>query len=66
MGIEEAENIKEVTFEIFVEMVKQMRHNQRRYKHFQNVKSLETVEKWEKLVDKVVNNLDNRQIKLFI
>ena len=25
MGIEEAENIKEVTFEIFVEMVKQMR-----------------------------------------
>lgn len=66
MGIEEAENIKEVTFEIFVEMVKQMRHNQRIYKHFQNVKSLETVEKWEKLVDKVVNNLDNRQIKLFV
>lgn len=47
-------------------MVKQMRHNQRRYKHFQNVKSLETVEKWEKLVDKVVNNLDNRQMKLFV
>lgn len=55
----------EITAKELAEMVKQMRHNQRRCKHNLTPEKLATLERWEKEVDAVVAVLTDTQMKLF-
>lgn len=55
----------EITAKELAEMVKQMRHNQRRFKHNPTPEKLATLERWEKEVDAVVAVLTDTQMKLF-
>lgn len=59
------ENLEKITLSEFVEMVKQMRHNQRRCKRNPTPEKLATLEKWERDVDAVVAVLTDTQMKLF-
>lgn len=54
-----------ITFEVFVEMVKQMRHNQRRFENFRKPEIDETRKKLEKEVDDVVAKITDTQKKLW-
>lgn len=54
-----------VTFEAFIEMVKQMRHNQRRFENLNKPEINETRKDWEKKVDAAVAQLTDTQIKMF-
>lgn len=55
----------EITAKELAEMVKQMRHNQRRSKHNPTPEKLATLERWEKEVDAIVAVLTDTQMKLF-
>ena len=54
-----------VTFEAFIEMVKQMRHNQRRFENQNKPEINETRIKCEKEVDLVIAQMTDTQIKLW-
>lgn len=54
-----------ITLEAFVEMVKQMRHNQRRFENFRKPEIDDTRRKWEKEVDEVVAKMTDTQKKLW-
>ena len=54
-----------VTFEAFVEMVKQMRHNQRRFENLNKPEINDTRKDWEKKVDAAVAQLTDTQKKLW-
>lgn len=59
------ENPERITAKELAEMVKQMRHNQRRYQRNPTPEKLATLERWEKEVDAVVAVLTDTQMKLF-
>lgn len=59
------ENLEKITLSEFVEMVKQMRHNQRRCKRNQTPEKMATLEKWERDVDAVVAVLTDTQLTLW-
>ena len=54
-----------ITLSEFVEMVKQMRHNQRRCKRNPTPEKLATLESWERKVDDIISMLTDTQKKLF-
>lgn len=54
-----------ITLGEFVEMVKQMRHNQRRCKRNPTPEKLATLESWERKVDEIISILTDTQKKLF-
>lgn len=54
-----------ITAKELAEMVKQMRHNQRRCQRNPTTEKLATLERWEKEVDAVVAVLTDTQMKLF-
>lgn len=58
-------NLREITLADFAEMVRQLRHNQRRYQYNPTPEKLATLEYWEKEVDAVVAFLTDTQLKLF-
>lgn len=55
----------EITFERFVELVANMRHNQRRYFATRRPEVLETSKRLEKEVDEAVAEIVGHQKKLF-
>lgn len=59
------ENPAEITAKELAEMVKQMRHNQRRCQRNPTTEKLATLERWERDVDAVVAVLTDTQMKLF-
>ena len=59
------ENPERITAKELAEIVKQMRHNQRRCQRNQTPEKLATLERWEKEVDTVVAVLTDTQMKLF-
>ena len=56
---------KKITAKDLAEMVKQMRHNQRRCQRNPTPEKLATLESWERKVDAVVAVLTDTQMKLF-
>lgn len=54
-----------ITFELFVDKVKQLRHNQRRFKRLGNPEILNTLEPLEKEIDDILNILTDTQLKLW-
>lgn len=54
-----------ITLIEFIEMVKQMRHNQRRCKRNPTPEKLATLESWERKVDDIISILTDTQKKLF-
>lgn len=59
------ENPDKITLEEFAELVKQMRHNQRRYFAQRRPEILETCKRLEHEVDAIVAKLTDRQLSLF-
>lgn len=59
------ENSEEITIKEFAELVKQMRHNQRRYFAQRRPEILGTCKKLEKEVDAIVAKITDTQMKLF-
>lgn len=59
------ENPDKITLEEFTELVKQMRHNQRRYFAQRRPEILETCKRLEREVDAIVAKLTEKQMKLF-
>lgn len=59
------ENPEKITVREFAEMVKQMRHNQRRCQRNPTPEKLATLESWERRVDAVVAVVTNTQLKLW-
>lgn len=59
------ENPGKITLEEFAELVKQMRHNQRRCQRNPTPEKLATLESWERKVDAVIAVLTDTQMKLF-
>lgn len=59
------ENPEKITVREFAEMVKQMRHNQRRCQRNPTPEKLATLESWERLVDTVVAVVTDTQLKLW-
>ena len=55
----------EYAFKYFIELTKQLRHNQRRYFSQRRPEILETCKKLEKEVDAIVAKITDTQIKLF-
>lgn len=58
-------NSEKITLEAFAEMVKQMRHNQRRCQRNPTPEKLATLERWEKEIDAVVAVITDTQLKLW-
>lgn len=58
-------NLEKITLKEFVELVKQMRHNQRRYFAQRRPEILETCKRLEHEVDAIVAKLTDKQMKLF-
>lgn len=56
---------RKITAKDLAEMVKQMRHNQRRCQRNPTPEKLATLESWERKVDAVVAVLTDTQMKLF-
>lgn len=54
-----------ITLDAFVEMVRQMRFNQRRYFRHRTPEHLQQSKEWEAKVDKVIAELLNKQNTLF-
>lgn len=54
-----------ITLIEFIEMVKQMRHNQRRCKRNPTPEKLATLESWERKVDDIISMLTDTQKRLF-
>lgn len=63
--MDKGEHIPEITLDSFVEMVKQMRHNQRRFENTRKPEINETRKKWESDVDAVIAKLTDTQMKLW-
>ena len=59
------ENLEKITVREFAEMVKQMRHNQRRCQRNPTPEKLATLESWERRVDAVVAVVTDTQLKLW-
>lgn len=59
------ENPEKITVREFAEMVKQMRHNQRRCQRNPTPEKLATLESWERWVDAVVAVVTDTQLKLW-
>lgn len=59
------ENPEKITVREFAEMVKQMRHNQRRCQRNPTTEKLATLESWERRVDAVVAVVTDTQLKLW-
>lgn len=59
------ENLAEITLPDFVEMVKQMRHNQRRCERNPTPEKINTRIEWERKVDAVVAALTDTQLALW-
>lgn len=59
------ENYDKITLKEFAELVKQMRHSQRRYFAHRRPKILDTCKKMEREVDTIVAKITDRQLKLF-
>lgn len=59
------ENPEKITAKDLAEMVKQMRHNQRRCQRNPTPEKLATLESWERRVDAVIAVLTDTQMKLF-
>ena len=59
------ENPEKITVREFAEMVKQMRHNQRRCQRNLTPEKLATLESWERRVDAVVAVVTDTQLKLW-
>lgn len=59
------ENPEKITVREFAEMVKQMRHNQRRCQRNPTPGKLATLESWERRVDAVVAVVTDTQLKLW-
>lgn len=59
------ENPEKITIREFAEMVKQMRHNQRRCQRNPTPEKLATLESWERRVDAVVAVVTDTQLKLW-
>lgn len=62
---QQIENPGKITLEEFAELVKQMRHNQRRYFAQRRPEILATCKKLESEVDAVIAKLFDKQLKLF-
>lgn len=58
------ENPEKITVREFAEMVKQMRHNQRRCQRNPTPEKLATLESWERRVDAVVAVVTDTHLKL--
>ena len=59
------ENLDKITLKSFAELVKQMRHNQKRYFAFRKPETLITCKELEQQVDAIVAQLTDTQLKLF-
>lgn len=59
------ENSGKITLEEFAELVKQMRHNQRRYFAQRRPEILETCKKLESEVDAVIAKMFDKQLRIF-
>mgnify|MGYP005962429409 CR=1 FL=1 len=59
------ENPEKITVREFAEMVKQMRHNQRRCQRNPTPEKLATLESWERRVDAVIAVVTDTQLKLW-
>ena len=59
------ENMGEMTLEEFAGLVRQMRHNQRRYSAQLRPEILETCKRLEHEVDAIVAKLTDKQMELF-
>ena len=59
------ENPGKITLEEFAELIRQMRHNQRRYFAQRRPEILETCKRLEREVDEIVANITDKQMKLF-
>lgn len=58
-------DFKKITLNEFAELVKQMRHNQRRYFAQRKPEILETCKMLETEVDEIIARLTDTQLKLF-
>ena len=58
-------NPEKITLEEFAELVKQMRHNQRRYFAQRRPEILATCKKLESEVDAVIAKLFDKQLRIF-
>lgn len=58
-------NPAEITAKELAQLVKQMRHNQRRYYRNPTPEKRETLERWEKAVDAIVATLTDTQLNLW-
>lgn len=63
--VPQIENPEKITAKDLAEMVKQMRHNQRRCQRNPTPEKLATLERWEKQIDAMVSVLTDTQMKLF-
>lgn len=61
----ENENSEEITMNEFLLLVKDMRHQQRRYERFGKMQIKETKERAEQKVDEALGKIFNTQMKLF-
>ena len=59
------ENADKITLEEFAELVRQMRHNQRRYFAQRRPEILETCKKLESEVDAVIAKVFDKQLRMF-
>lgn len=59
------ENPGKITLEEFAELIRQMRHNQRRYFAQCRPEILETCKKLESEVDAVIAKMFDKQLKMF-
>lgn len=59
------ENPEKITLEEFAELVKQMRHNQRRYFAQRRPEILATCKKLESEVDAVIAKIFDKQLRIF-
>lgn len=61
----ENRNQEKLTFEEFVELVKEMRHQQRRYFALRRPDALERSKELEWEVDKAIEKIEDKQMLLF-
>ena len=59
------ENPGKITLEEFAELIRQMRHNQRRYFAQRRPEILETCKRLEGKVDAIVAKITDKQMRLF-
>lgn len=57
--------MNESELKIFIDLVKQMRHNQKRYNRFQKPEIRDTLDAIEKEVDDIINKLTDNQLNIW-